>query len=287
MSAREVTAINSDNEIKKLIGKVMREEFEQLKQLIVENMEQQFERIRKEVIREQIKEITQEITEEIKYLKIKMDEIIKEKINNNKNKTNEKQDEGSNSSRNDRMKESYALAVRKNTKNEIIIQPIMEQDSESTEKTIKQNVDIMQLGAGVERLVKGPKGRITVECEKIKDREILKEAITEKLGTQYKVYEPNKKLPKIKVIGIEDQLKEEDEETFIEKISIQNKLNMDRDEFRMKLIKKIKMRNQTNTIILEVDQYTHKLLVEKQRMKIGWKNCRVYDYVSVVRCYKC
>lgn len=145
----------------------------------------------------------------------------------------------------------------------------------------------MQLGASVERLVKGSKGRITLECEKTKDREILKEAITEKLGTQCKIYEPNKKSPKIKVIGIEDQIREEDEDIFIERISRQNELNMNKDNFKMNIIKKIRTPNQTNTIILEVDQYTHKLLVEKQKMKIGWKNCRVYDYVSVTRCYKC
>ena len=64
----------------------------------------------------------------------------------------------------------------------------------------------MQLGAGVERLVKGPKGRIILECEKIKDREILKEAITEKLGTQYKIYEPNKKFPKIKSVTASSEM---------------------------------------------------------------------------------
>lgn len=121
----------------------------------------------------------------------------------------------------------------------------------------------MRLGAGVERLIRGPKGRITLECEKSKDREVLKEAITEKLGAQYKIYEPNKKFPKIKVIGMEGQIEKEDEETFIEKISIQNELNTDKDKFRMKIIKKIRMRNQTNAIILEVDQVTHKALVEK------------------------
>ena len=280
--------LSYDNEIKKLIEGVMREKFEKLKQqLIVEIIEQQFERTVKEIIKEQMVKVKQERTEEIKDLKVKMDEIIKEKRSNNMNKINEKQDEKKKSLRNDRVKETYAQTARRNTKNEIIVQPTKEQDSKSTEEIIKQNIDIMQLGAGVERLVKGPKGRIILECEKIKDREILKEAITEKLGTQYKIYEPNKKFPKIKVIGIEDKIKEEEEETFIKKISVQNELNMDKDKFRMKIIKKIKMSNQTNTIIFEVDQYTHKLLVEKQRMKIGWMNCRVYDYVSVVRYYKC
>lgn len=53
-------------------------------------------------------------------------------------------------------------------KNEIIIQPVNEQESESTEGVIKRNVNIMQLGASVEKFVKDPKGRITLECDKAK-----------------------------------------------------------------------------------------------------------------------
>jgi len=40
----------------------------------------------------------------------------------------------------------------------------------------------MRLGAGVERLIRGPKGRITLECEKSKDREVLKEDYREVRG---------------------------------------------------------------------------------------------------------
>lgn len=145
----------------------------------------------------------------------------------------------------------------------------------------------MQLGASVERISKGPKGRITLESEKTKDKEILKEVLTKKLGTQYKVYTPNKKLSKVKVVGIEEQIGRDDEVAFIEKISIQNELNTEKDTFKMKIIKIVTGRNQETTMILKVDQYTHKYLVERQRMKVGWNNCRVYDYVSVVRRYKC
>lgn len=225
-------------------------------------MEQQLERTIKEIIKKQIKEVTQEIIDEFKCLTVKMDELIKEKISN-MTKISEKEGEENNNISSKKIKETYALAVRKSKKNEIVVQPITEQDSESTERIIKQKVDIMQLGAGVERIVKGPKGRITLECEKSKDKEVLKEVIAEKLGTQYKIFEPNKKFSKIKVIGIDELIKEEDEETFIERISNQNELNMDKEKFRMKIIKKIKMNNGTNTIILEVDQYTHKNLVEK------------------------
>lgn len=90
----------------------------------------------------------------------------------------------------------------------------------------------------------------------------------------------------MEVVGIEEQIRKEDE-AFIEKISIQNEISTEKNKSKIRIVKKINVRNQATTMILEVDQYTHKFLVEKQRMRIGWKNCHVYDYVSVVRCYKC
>jgi len=129
-SEKEVTtALKPDNEIKKLIQRVMREEFEQLKQQLVEVMEQQFERIIKETIKEQMKKLTQELIDETRYLKIKMDEIIEEKIGTNMNKNKGKQSERNNTLGNYRIKDSYAQMARKNTRNEIIVQPIKEQDN--------------------------------------------------------------------------------------------------------------------------------------------------------------
>lgn len=278
---------SSDNEIKKSVEKVMREEFKQLKQqLLVENIGQEFREAVKEIITEQVNKLTKKLTDEIMYLRTKLEELVKDK-SSHVIKGKERQNDESGVSRSDKIKEAYAQVVRKSKKNEIIVQPVREQESESTAGTMKNNVNIMQLGVSVERIIKGSKGRITLECEKTKDKEILKEALTKKLGTQYKVYSPSKKLPKVKVVGIEERIGKEDEAVFIEKISIQNELNTEKDTFKMKIIKIITARNQEITMILEVDQYTHKYLVERQRMKVGWNNCRVYDYVSVVRCYKC
>ncbi|CAL1672858.1 unnamed protein product [Lasius platythorax] len=185
---------SSVSEITKSMEKVMREEFKQLKQqLIVEVIDHQIKAVIKEIITEEVNKATQKLTDEIKYLKVKIEEMVKEKTSND-TKSNEKQTERGSISRSDKIKDSYAQTVRKSKKNEIIVQPVREQGSESTEGTIKHNVNIMQLGASVERIIKGPKGRITLECEKAKDSEILKEALIEKLGTQYKIYEPNKNL---------------------------------------------------------------------------------------------
>lgn len=47
------------------------------------------------------------------------------------------------------------------------------------------------------------------------------------------------------------------------------------------------MKGNKTILIVEVDPETHKYFVERARMKVGWKNCPVYDHVNVTRCYKC
>lgn len=143
------------SEIKKSMEKIMREEFKQLKQqLIAEIMNYQFKVVIEEIITEQVNKLTQELSDEIKCLKVKIEEMVKDETSNVR-KGNEKQSDKSSISRSDKIKESYAQAVQKSKKNEIIVQPVREQESGSTAGIIIQNVNIMQLGANVERFIKG------------------------------------------------------------------------------------------------------------------------------------
>lgn len=152
---------------------------------------------------------------------------------------------------------------------------------------MKNSINIMELGVGVDNIVKGPKGKIIVECQKSGDRSILAGALKGNLGKQYKVFASNKKLPKIKIVEVEQKVERECEDEFIKKIIKQNELDMDRDTFKMQIVKMSKTGKNGKTIIMEVDPKTHKYFVEKARIKIGWKNCIVYDHVSVIRCYRC
>lgn len=121
------------------------------------------------------------------------------------------------------------------------------------------------------------------------DKQILCAALKQSLGAEYKVHVPQKMLPKLKVVGIKEEFNQAEEDEFLKKVCAQNDLDMEETSFTLRMIKKIKTRNENKevNIILEVDPKTQRSLVEKGRMKVGWKNCGVYDYVSIVRCFKC
>lgn len=114
----------------------------------------------------------------------------------------------------------------------------------------------MQLGASVNSMVKGSKERITLECKKIKDTVLLTDDLKNNLGEHYKVYTAEKKLPKLKIVGIEDNVYRDKEIEFIQEISRQNELNTDNGTFKINIIKKIKTQNDDITMILDVGQYT-------------------------------
>lgn len=40
-------------------------------------------------------------------------------------------------------------------------------------------------------------------------------------------------------------------------------------------------------MLMEVDPYTHKGLIEKGKLLVGWKVCRIYDYIGILRCFNC
>lgn len=59
------------------------------------------------------------------------------------------------------------------------------------------------------------------------------------------------------------------------------------DNIKIEIKKRIKRANNSGILIVEVDSKIHKQLLDKQRIKLGWNKCRLFDFVSVLRCYKC
>lgn len=278
---------DQDNEEKERnVEELIRMEWKKMRRDIIEEMMgSRLKDVIKEIIEVEVAKCTKMLREELRILK---KELIKTKQENEQNKTEiEGKKENKEGEQKERQKVMYSQIAKKSRKEEIIVLPVKEQTSDLTAGTIKRNINIMELGVGVENVVKGSKGKIILECQKKEDRVLLAGALKENLGEHYKVYTPNKKLPKIKVIGVEEEVGREEEAEFIEKVKNQNELEIDREMFMMKIIKKSRTNEDETTIIMEVDPKTHKYFVERQRIKVGWKNCPVYDYVSVKRCFKC
>lgn len=239
----------------------------------------------KNIIAIEVENQNREIKEQIRCMKEMLEQIMQSKshvqheieFKNNKSINNKEKNNI----------ESYAQKARKVKVERVVVEPIKVQSNEETLGQIKNKVDVMSLGISVNSVRNGQKGTIIVECEKSSDKEKLTAELKKQIGDQYKIKTVNKKLPKIKIIGIEENLNEIEETDFIKKIIKQNELDVNNENIKIKVIKKIQRTGKEGIMILEIDPKTHKIVVELQKLKIGWKKCRVFDYVSIIRCYKC
>ena len=84
----------------------------------------------------------------------------------------------------------------------------------------------------------------------------------------------------------------------IDTIKKQNKIAVNK-ECHMRIVKKIikEKKNDKNqserrgkekgSVIIEADEKTHEVLLNKEKLNVGWKKCPVFNHISVKRCFKC
>jgi len=193
------------------------------------------------------------------------------------------------SSENDRsLKKTYSGAVKGKSEAVIIIKPKEdegEKSSETTKKDIKKKIDISKLGVGITKLRKVTRGAVMVGCESKLQAEKLKEKVAEDLGEKYVVKEPKKRKLKLKIFDV-DREDCENEEDFWKKVEEQN--GCEREGVRGKILyKAANLKAGGVTVIVEVNTDARNQLLKLERVKIGWKMCKVQDYIGILRCFKC
>lgn len=186
------------------------------------------------------------------------------------------------------VEKSYSGAVKNEGESVIIIKPIdeiEENSSEVTKKDIKSKIDISKLGVGITKLKKATRGAVVVGCETKVQADKLKNEVAKDLGDKYVIQAPKRKPLKIKIHDVDNKDCESEQE-FWEKIGDQNGIG--RNVIEGKIIHRSTGRKAREaTIIAEVNAKTREALLNIQKLKIGWKLCKVEDYISILRCFKC
>lgn len=234
-----------------------------------------------------------------KEIKMLIKEIIREEIGNIKLEFEElkQQLQGGSKRAAEGVQKSYCEAAKEKKKESVIIvTPRMQQESEATKKVVKEKVDIKNLAVGVTKLRKGNKGTVILGCESGEEMDKLKTTVQEKLGEDFKITEPKKIQPKIKVLNVGEEEMKLDERDIVNTIIVQNKLKVERDGFYIRILKKIdnegrnrpgRRGKEEGSLILEVDELTHETMLQREKLNIGWRKCVALNYISVKRCYKC
>lgn len=165
----------------------------------------------------------------------------------------------------------------------IVIKPKdINQGSQETSSTIKKRIN--PIATAVTGIKKISKGGVVVEC---KDKEAvikLKEEATAKLGKDYVVSIPKQKLPKIKIVGLNDKL---DTIEMKNKVLAQNSFLDEKAYINIVHLAEDKKNRGCYFAYAEVDGDSYRKILNEQKLNIGWDRCRIYDAVNITRCFKC
>lgn len=245
----------------------------------------------KEVVRSGMEEVKQELKKEIKSM---VREIVKSELEEIKQElqTLRENVQGRVGSVGKEPKSYAGAVVGRKRESVIIVKPKKQQESEMTKKLVKENINITDMAVGITKLRKGNNGTVILGCESKSEMEKLKVTVQNKLGKEYNIMEPKGAKPKIKVVNIDEEEMKLENENLLNVIMKQNKIEDEREEFHMRIIKKISRENTrerevNGSIIIELDDITHDSIMNRGKISVGWRKCRVFDCFSVKRCFKC
>lgn len=163
----------------------------------------------------------------------------------------------------------------------VLIKPKTKQDSKKTRDILRKTIDPGQLDVGITQIKDTKDGGILIKCRNKEEIEKIKVTAEKKLKKDYQIRTPEKKLPKIKIVDIEENISKEKLEHFIKNNSFLSHEDIYLD---VKIIRKMRTRYQA---IVECDPLSFQLITSRDRICIDFTMCRVFEYISVFRCFKC
>ena len=165
----------------------------------------------------------------------------------------------------------------------LLIKPKTELNAEESKKIIFNSVNPSNLKVGIESYRETKKGGMIMKCKTKDELETLKKAAMDKLGHDFLVEIPKKKLPRLRIVGYKGKQNIDELEIDIRK---QNRWIQANDEFKVTYIKKY-TRKRSSTIFLECVPEMYFKAMNMSRICIGWERYQVYEDLNVLRCFKC
>lgn len=161
----------------------------------------------------------------------------------------------------------------------LILKPKKNQNCAVTEKDVKKIIDPTKVN--INNLRRMPSGGVAIEFVDVLKSKEMEEVVKENLGKNYEVTVPELKNPRIKIIGINEELTDDVLKNALES---QNEFLKDKD---MKIIKVFKTKRDDFTAIVELDAKTFEQCMKNKAVKVLWSRCNVFEDINVFRCFKC
>lgn len=172
-----------------------------------------------------------------------------------------------------------------------IYPPDKSTSSEETRTLVQQIIRPAEMNLHVRGLRKTKNGGVIISTNSKEDIEKLKQS-PQLTSSGLTVDEPNKRNPRIVVIGVPTSMQETDVFQYIYQQNLadqhQGDLTLDSFMASIKLSHKSGRKDaESCNYIIEVPARIRKALISKDRLFINWSSCPVRDFTIVTRCFKC
>lgn len=185
----------------------------------------------------------------------------------------------------DVLKNAPKCAKPKQDRRSVIIVKPKEivQTTKKTKEELRAKVD--RAANSINVVHEGNDGTIILGVDSAVQIDEVVKSMQEKIGEKYEVRVPAPKKPRLKIVGVEDQLSETElKECLAEQ-------NMYLKKIDLKLVTCYSTErlegSKTYSYIVEVDSNAHQLMLEAGRVNIGWERCKVLESFNIMRCFKC
>lgn len=131
------------------------------------------------------------------------------------------------------------------------------------------------------RPVKNGSSSVLISCKNDDSISKMSNEIKDKLGDDYEVSIPKKKVRQLKIFGLSKLYTKEE---FCLILKEQN--NSFGPDSKINIVY-MKEQNRGCYVIMETDELTHNNLIIKGRVNIDWDVCRVYEHGNFMRCFNC
>lgn len=180
-------------------------------------------------------------------------------------------------------KKTLADIIKENTSSNAIV-VLRPKDKTQLGKTTTEEIQkhIDPSTSKITNIKSASGGSVIIACKDTESIEKCSKEMQNKLGDKYLINIPRKRFAQIKIMGLLEELQEDE---LIDKIEHQN--HVLHSNSKIKLISMKKTAKGRIFAIIESDEITHQNIIEKDKIAIGWRECRVFEYVPVARCFKC
>lgn len=183
---------------------------------------------------------------------------------------------------------TYADKVKVNKA--IVIQPINKQDNTVTTRFITENLKPSELGIGINGLKNMKEGGVLINVQDEKAKRVITDKLDQIAGNVYDIVDVEAQDQKMILLGVEKEyLMKSDEETLHDLVIQNNLAEIDQDiEVKLKIIKKISSKVNDNVhIVIGIKNELNCIFKKFQKLYLGYKYCKLTDYINVIRCFKC